>query len=98
MGTPACSVAPTAHEIPLLISEPGLEPLKGNRLGISPDLCHHGFVQVLGSPGLPAVPQTLMQFPDSIPEPGELQGTQFARTGREGLLKPDPVAQAASWV
>jgi hypothetical protein len=55
-------------------------------------------MQILGSACLPAVPQTLMQLPDGISKPGKLQGAEIRRTGRKGLLKPDPVAQAASWV
>ena len=97
-GTPPRTVAPTTHQISFLVSEQGLKSSESSGLGISPDLSHHRFVQVLGSTGLPAMPQTLMQFPDGIPEPGELERTKIGGTGRKRLLKSDPVAQAASWV
>ena len=55
-------------------------------------------MQVLGTSGLAAVPQPLMQFPYSISKPGQLQGAKISGSRRKRLLKPDPVAQAASWV
>ena len=75
-----------------------IKPLEGSRLGIGTNLSHHSSVQILGSSRLPAMPQTLMQLPDRIPEPGELQGAEITGACRKRVLPPDPVAQAASWV
>ena len=42
--------------------------------------------------------EALMQLPDSITKPGELEGTQVNGLRRQSLLKTNPVAQAANWV
>ena len=81
-GATSCSVAATTHEILLFVGEPGLQPLESCCLGISPDLRHHSAVQILGPSCLPAMTQTLMQFPDGISKPGELQRSEIGRTGR----------------
>ena len=45
-----------------------------------------------------AMAEALMQLPDSITKPGELEGTQVNGLRRQSLLKTNPVAQAANWV
>ena len=55
-------------------------------------------MKILGSAGLTAVTKPLMQFPNCITKPGKLERPQIGRSCRKGVLQPDPVGQAASWV
>ena len=75
-GSAAGPVAATPHQIPLAIAQQGLEPGEGLRLGGGPHPPHHGPVQVLGAARAVALSAPLVQFPNGIPEPGELQGGQ----------------------
>ena len=47
---------------------------------------------------LTAVTKPLMQLPDGITKPGKLKRPQIGRSCGKGVLQPDPVGQAASWV
>ena len=97
-GTLTGTVAATTHQIAFKLIQPRLKSLQRKRLSIRTNLRNNRAMQ-LGCPArTAAMAKALMQFPDSITEPGELEGTQFNDLRRQSLLKPDPVAQAANWV
>jgi hypothetical protein len=87
-GTPAGPVATPPHPVPLIIVEQGIQPGQGRGLGPGANLLDNGPVQRVAAPRFPAVTQALMQFPDRIPEPGELQGTQFGSLNAGGRRQP----------
>ena len=65
--------------------------LQGPRLGLSLDLVDHSQMQISTASWAGTVTQTLMQFPDRISQPGQLQGAEF--DGRGGGLdgrQPEP--------
>ena len=95
-GTLAGTVAATTHQIDFEIVQPGLQSFQGKSLSIRTNLSNNRTVQISRTAWTAAMAQALMQFPDSISEPGELEGTQFNGFRRQSLLKPDPVAQAAN--
>jgi len=76
-GSATSPVAATPHPIELLVTEYGFELLKGQGLGIGANRSHHGPMQVGAAARALALAQALMQFPHGIPQPGELEGTQF---------------------
>lgn len=79
--TTAGAVASTADQILLRLAEQSLQTLQGLGLGSGPHGPHNLAVQFMG-PGWPtAADLSLMEFPDSIPEPGELQGTELIEGG-----------------
>ena len=97
-GTLAGTVAATTHQIAFKIVQPGLKSLQRLSLSIGANLSDNRAMQ-LGYPArTAAMAKALMQFPDSITKPGELEGTQVNGLRRQSLLKTDPVAQAANWV
>ena len=71
--------------------------LESTGLSISTDLIHNRTVQNIGTTGTAAVTQALMQLPDRIPQPGQLERTEFITAAGAGP-PVDPVAQAASWL
>lgn len=75
-GAPARPVAALAHQRTLPVVEQWLEPLQRPGLGLGPHLGHHRLVELIRAAGPVAVPQTLVELPDRISQPGELQGTQ----------------------
>lgn len=87
-GSPASPVASPPHPVPLLVGEQGIQPGKGLGLGPGAHLLHDGPVQGIAAPRLPAVAQALVQFPDRIPEPGQLQGAQFGCLKARALRQP----------
>ena len=95
--TTTCTVATPTDQIKLLIIQevaifqPGKEP----GLGVSADISHNSPVQLIGPTGPDAMPQPLMQLPDGITNPSELQRTQRL-IDAAGNLVANPVAQAAS--
>ena len=52
-----------------------LKPLQQAGLGVCPHISHHGTVQGLRTVRAGAMAQPLMQLPDRIPQPGELERT-----------------------
>jgi len=80
------TVAAAAHLFTLLRLQPGIKPAQGLRLGLGFHRRHHGPMQVSGTTGLAAMPQPLMQIPDRIPEPRQLQGPEvpIGMLGRQG--------------
>jgi hypothetical protein len=85
-GTGAGPVAAAPDLLALLRRQPGIQPLQGPGLGLSLHLRHHGVMQIGGTSGLPAMAQPLMQIPDGITEPGELERSKIGlrRLGRQG--------------
>jgi hypothetical protein len=79
-GSPAGSVATAPHQLLFPGGEQGRQPGKGFRLGLGPHLAHHGTMQIGTTPGLAALAQPLVQFPDGVAKPGELQGAELLRT------------------
>jgi len=79
-------VAAAAHLFPLLRLQPGIELLQGMGLGLSLDLRHRGPMEVAGTARMAAKAQPLMQIPDRITEPGQLQGPEvpIGALGRHG--------------
>ena len=55
-------------------------------------------MEIFGPSGLTAVTKPLMQLPDGITKPGKLKRTEIGCPCGKGVLQPDPVGQAASWV
>ena len=76
----ACTVSAATHPILFHIVKPGLESFKGKGLSIRPHLSHNGTMKLVGTPRLLATPQTLVQLPDRIAEPGELQWAKLSRS------------------
>ena len=75
-GPPAGPVPAPADLLPLVGSEPGLETGEGPGLGPGLHVGHHRPVQIPGTGGCAAMAQPLMEFPDRIAQPGQLEGTQ----------------------
>ena len=72
-----------------------LEPGQHCGLGIRADIGDNRFVKSSGAAGAQSMPKALVQFPDRIPDPGELKRTERLRLRKRGLTT-DPVAQAAN--
>ncbi len=68
-------IAAAAHLVTLLDGQQRLQPCQGTGLGLRLHLSHHGPVQVSTTAGPAAMTQALVQFPDRVTEPGQLQGT-----------------------
>ena len=73
-GAAAGAVAATTHQIALPIAQQGFQPLQGLRLGLRTHPPDHGPMQIQRTGRTAAVPLPLMQFPDRIAQPGQLQG------------------------
>ena len=73
-GAAAGAVAATPHQIALPIAQQGFQPLQGLRLGLRTHPPDHGPMQIQRTGRTAAVPLPLMQFPDRIAQPGQLQG------------------------
>lgn len=83
------AIAAATHLVALLRAEQRLQPQQGTGLGLGLDLGHNGPVQVGTPPGPAAMPQTLVQLPDRVTEPGQLQGPEIGtRQGRGQPLQP----------
>ncbi len=80
-GTAAGAVAATPHQIPLPLAQQGLKPLQGLRLGRRAHAPYHGPVQILRTGRPLAVPLPLVQLPDRIAQPGQLQGGKVDTRG-----------------
>ena len=72
-----------------------LKLLESPGLSIGTDLIHNRTMQNICAAGAAAMTQALMQLPDRIAQPGELERTEFITTAGAGP-PVDPVAQAAS--
>jgi hypothetical protein len=79
-GPPAGPIAATPHQILFPRGEQGLKSSQSFGLGLRPHLAHHGAMQIGPPARLAALAQPLVQFPDGIAEPGELQGAKLLRT------------------
>ncbi len=75
----------------------GSKTLKQCSLGISLHFSNDSFMQVVGSPRSTTVPQTLMQLPNSISQPRELERAQVLGAP-VAWLGSNPIGQAASLV
>lgn len=75
-GPPTRLVAAAQNQPPLRLAEQRMETLQGFGLGFGLHGGHHRPVQVAGPGRLAAVAQPLVQFPDRIPQPGQLGGGQ----------------------
>jgi hypothetical protein len=85
----ASPVATAPHLLELLRPQQRLQLLQGSGLSLCLHQLHHGAVEIPGAAGAPAVTQPLMQVPDSIPQPGELQGTKVDSTGQHSSVGAD---------
>ena len=72
-----------------------LKLLESPGLSIGTDLIHNRTMKNIRAAGAAAVTQALMQLPDCVTQPGELERTEFITTPGAGPPM-DPVAQAAS--
>ena len=96
--TTACTVVTPTHPIQFLgiqeftVFQPAEEP----RLSISADIGHTSPMEVVRTPGLRSMAQPLMQLPNGISDPSQLQRPQLV-VDDAGSLIANPVAQAASW-
>ena len=72
-----------------------LKLLESAGLSIGTDLINNRTMQNISAAGATAVTQALMQLPDRIPQPGELERTELITAPGAGP-PVDPVAQAAS--
>ena len=71
------TVASTPNQGLFLVIEPGLEPFQRNGLCIGSHFSHDSAMQILGTSWLSTVTQALMQLPDRVPQPGELEWSQI---------------------
>ena len=101
-GAPAGPVAAAAHQFPLLVIQKRLQLLQRPGLGLGPHPGHHRLVQLIGAARLLAVAQPLVQFPDRIPQPGQLEGAEalpplgIAGIGLD-LAQPGPAVGIRAW-
>lgn len=77
----AGAVAAAPHQLLFRFAQQALQALQGLGLGRGTHGRHHLPMQILGPARLATTDLTVMQFPDSIPKPGELQGTKVAEGG-----------------
>ena len=82
--SPARPIATAPDQALFPGSEMGLEPLQGRRLGFRPHLGHHLVVEITGAARGVAVLQPLVQFPDRIPQPGQLKDVEIGLRGQGG--------------
>jgi hypothetical protein len=71
-GTTTGCIATPPDPLPFLIPQQRFEPLEGQALGLGPDAGDTGGMEQPRAGGPPHQRLTLMQLPDSIPEPGQL--------------------------
>jgi hypothetical protein len=85
-GSPSCPVASAPHQALFAGSKVGLEPFQGRCLGFRPHLGHHLVVEIGGSAGGLAALQPLVQLPDGVAQPGQLQDVELlpGSQGRQG--------------
>ena len=98
-GSTTGTVPPPAHPGQLLFIQQFflLKPGQHCGLSVSTNIRNNSFVQCVGLPRTQPMTQPLVQFPDCIPDPGQLQRSECFAT-EKGRLTPNPVAQAASWL
>ena len=89
------TVATSTHQVELMVIKQRLKLLESPGLSIGTDLIHNRTMQNICAAGAAAMTQALMQLPDRIAQPGELERTEFITTAGAGP-PVDPVAQAAS--
>jgi hypothetical protein len=76
--SPGGAVAATAHPIQLRFAKQGLQLLQYLYLGLGLNSRHYGTMHC-GRPGrLTALAESLVQFPNRIPQPGKLDRSELA--------------------
>ena len=97
-GTSACTVAATTHPIKFLVIQEFtvFQPGEETGLSIGANIGHHSPVQVVRTAWPGTMAQPLVQLPDGIANPSQLQWPQRF-VDAAGTLVAYPVAQAASW-
>lgn len=88
------TVSPPSDQVLFRRIQKGFQALKGLCLRISTHNGDNGLMQSISLPWSAAEPQALMEFPDRITNPGQLQGANRAGH-RVRLLRTNPGAQAA---
>jgi len=81
-GSPPRSVASPPHEVLFLRSKVGLQLFQRHGLGIGLHPGHHPAVQFRRATRCLAAKQALMQFPNSISQPGQLESREIGRWHR----------------
>jgi len=92
IATPGSSPGPVPappHPVPLQIVEQRIQPQQCGGLGSGPDFLHNSPVQAVAAAGLTALTQPLMEFPDRIPQPGQLEWAQVIAPQGLALMQPD---------
>ena len=94
---PTGTVAAPTHPVLFLLVQQLflLKPGQHCGLGIGANVSNNSFVQSIRSSGAKPMPQALVQFPDCIPDPSQLQWSEGFSLGQRRLTA-DPVAQAAN--
>jgi hypothetical protein len=77
-------VASPAHKALLPGSQVGPEPFKGVGLGFRPHPRHHLIVQIVRAARGLAMAKPLVQLPDRIAKPGELEDVEISLGGQGG--------------
>jgi hypothetical protein len=86
-------IASAAHEAFLAGPQVGPEPFESRGLGVRPHPRHHLIVEIVGAAGGLAVAQPLVQLPNGVAEPGELQDVEIG-LGGQGGQGIEPVSRA----
>ena len=94
-GSSTGPIATPAHKLQLLGLQKWFKLLEELRLGIRTNLGNYSPVEIVGTAWVPTMLQTLVQLPDGITQPGQLQSTKISSI-RSGTLSRNPVGQAAS--
>ncbi len=94
-GTATGPIATAAYELLLLSLKKRLKSQEELRLSIGSHLRYNSPMQVIGTAWVLAMLQALVQLPDGITEPGQLQRAKIS-CFHSGTLSRNPVAQAAN--
>ncbi len=90
-GSATGPIATPAHLLQFVVPQQPLQALERPGLGLGLDLVDHGAMQVSTASWAGAEAQSLMQIPDRIPQPGQLQGTEIGSwTGGLNRRQPAP--------
>jgi hypothetical protein len=71
-------IAAAANQVDFVLTQEALQPAQGLGLGTSLDHLHHLSVQQLGLGRKTTPQQPLVQFPNGIPQPGQLERAQVS--------------------
>ena len=94
LGSTPSPIAAATDEIAFLVAQHWIKLPKGLSLSLGADFGNNGTVQHICATGRPTETQSLVQLPDSIPQPGQLQRAEISSIIAAGLAL-DPLAQAA---